>query len=221
MRLYEILKEDISVGESIKNIVDILTTELPMLYRTLSKMAENYYDNHGTIDRGFRFISGGQKSKWYHDIFFKNLKPSLYKLHKSVPPQVGAGLGDFLEYTIGEGTFSEIEGPLLNILGKVANLIKNRQLSAAVETAKSAVNKYHDLIDRLKYSDSDNGEPAARQPKQQNVVSKQNASIEGIINDALSRIDKKQAGEIRNIVAKSANKLQTLQAEFTKRGIRV
>lgn len=220
MRLYEILKEDISVGESIKNIIDILTTELPMLYRTLGRMAENYHDNHGTIDKGFRFISGGQKSKWYHDVFFKSLKPSLYKLHKSVTPQVGAGLEDFLNSSIGEGSFGAIEDTLLNILGKVAGLIKNKQLGAAVETAKTAVNRYHDLVSRLKNSDNED-EPAAQKPKQSNAVSKQNSSVEGIINDALSRVDKKQAGEIRNIVAKSANKLQTLQAEFTKRGIKL
>ena len=57
--------------------------------------------------------------------------------------------------------------------------------------------------------------------KPENVISKQNAEVEKIINDTLGRIDRHQAGEIRNILSRSANKLATLQQELNRRGIRL
>ena len=38
-------------------------------------------------------------------------------------------------------------------------------------------------------------------------------------NDTLRRIDRRQAGAIRNIVSRSANKLATLHRELRDRGI--
>jgi hypothetical protein len=62
----------------------------------------------------------------------------------------------------------------------------------------------------------------APQPKQKsNIPGQQNSQVELIVNDVLNRIPKKDAGEIRNIIARAPNKLVALQQELQRRNIHV
>jgi hypothetical protein len=220
MRLQEILREDISPEASVRTIVDILTTQLPSLYRQLEAMAEKYAANHGRIDKGFSFVSGGPKSRWFHSVYFKELKPALYSLLKSLPPKYKDDLADFLNKTIGEGSFRNIQDDLLDILGDISTLTKNQKLKGGVSAAKHAVRNYQNHLAQLNRDEEDDiEEPVIKKPEEPNLARQQNAAVEEIINDALARLGGKQAGEIRNAIAKSGNKLQALQKEFEKRGI--
>lgn len=219
MRLFEFITEDISSNEATRNIADILTTQLPDLYRKLSKMAENYADNHGEIDKGFRFIAGGQRAAWYNDVFFKHLKPSLYTLTKKLHPSVTADLKEFLNNMIEIKSMAAIENQLPDILIDIGRATKNKQITDAAVSAKSAYEGYLKYIEKLN-SGADE-EPAAKQKeKQPNIVSAQNTEVERIVNDVLSRIDRNSAGEIRNVLARSDNKLATLQQELSRRNLR-
>lgn len=218
MRAYELLRENVSIDSSIKIIVDILTTELPNIYRALSRLAENYVNNHGEIDKGFNFIAGGAKSKWYHDVFFKQLKPALYKLCESLPNNSKNELKLFLNSMTDAGSFNRIEHELIGILDNISRNIKNQKLAGAVSSAQHTIQKYHSFVAKLG-DENDDDEPTATPTKQPNIIGQQNASVEAIINDVLSRIDRSQAGEIRNILARSDNKLATLQRELAARGI--
>jgi hypothetical protein len=149
MRLQEILREDISPEASVRTIVDILTTQLPSLYRQLEAMAEKYAANHGRIDKGFSFVSGGPKSRWFHSVYFKELKPALYSLLKSLPPKYKDDLADFLNKTIGEGSFRNIQDDLLDILGDISTLTKNQKLKGGVSAAKHAVRNYQNHLAQL------------------------------------------------------------------------
>ena len=220
MRLYEILNEDVSVDASLKNIVDVLTTELPELYRQLGKMAENYERNHGELGKGFAFITGGPKSKWFQEVFTRAMKPALYNLSKKIPKHVAEPLNRFLDSTVGGGKFNMIQDTLIDVLGNIAKSTKNEKLLSATGAAKKAISTYQALLDRLEAgSDDDFDEPVVSQPKQPNPVAQQNASVEAIVNDVLSRLDKKVAGDIRNAISKSGNKLQALQQELKRHGI--
>ena len=53
MRLQELF-EDITSKDAIRNITDILTTQLPELYRQLSAMATKYADSNGEVGKGLR-----------------------------------------------------------------------------------------------------------------------------------------------------------------------
>jgi len=84
---------------------------------------------------------------------------------------------------------------------------------------------YEDYLGRVEKEvndeeDDDDFSPAPKQPKD-NVVGRQNAAAEDIVNQILKSIDKKAAGEIRNIIAREPNKLQALQKELAKRNIKV
>jgi hypothetical protein len=226
MRLFEFteLRENVSFESSIKIVVDILTTELPELYRRLGKMAENYSSNHGEIDKGFNFIAGGIKSTWYNDVVIKSLRPSLYNLLKHTPKQHRHLLDVFLNATIGQGSMSSIEHSLIPALGKLGVALKSQKLQQASSAAKNSVNNFYNLIERLnnEYYNSDvDGDIDSENdvPAEPNVIGQQNIAVDGIINDVLSRIDRRVAGEIRNAIARSDNKLAALQQELRRRGI--
>lgn len=231
MRLHEFLKEDISVGAALKTIIDIFTTELPVLYRKLAVTAEAHARNFDpmkaekngmTFDKSLNFIIGSQRGNWYSEVFTRQLKPALYHLSRSLPKNYAVELKNFLDQSIEGGGFKLMEGMLFPVLKKIATATKNTKLGDAVTSAESAANQYHATASKLKkvaygdYYDVDEPEQAPQEP---NPVGQQNATIEGIINDTLSRIDRRQAGEIRNILARSGNKLATLQQELNRRGI--
>jgi hypothetical protein len=83
---------------------------------------------------------------------------------------------------------------------------------------------YEDYLGRVEAEvndeDDDDFTPAPKQPKD-NVVGRQNAAAEDMVNQILRSIDKKAAGEIRNAIAREPNKLQALQRELNKRNIKV
>lgn len=216
MRLYQILTEDVSKEASIKTITDVLSTELPELYRKLSKMAENYYEGHGELGKGFRFISGGQKSQWYHETFTRHLRPSLYNLSKVAGSDA---LRRYLSDSVGQASFSSIENTLLGILKDIAEKNKISVLHKGVMAAIHARDAYLDKLGDIEASGDDYDEPKVKEPKQPNAVGQQNAAVENIINDVLSRIDRRTAGEIRQAISRSGNKLQALQQELARRNL--
>jgi len=221
MRINEIIREDVSPEASQKNIVDVLTTELPQLYHKLSIMAEKMFNNKGNLD-GFKLVSGSQKSTWYQDVYFSNLKSALYNFAKSLSPQVRSELQGFLGTN--DSKFSNVQNILLDILQRIAKTTKNTRLLSAVNASVTALNNYENKIDEL---ESKSGEDDEDEPRQNTKavkdpnVGKQYSEIENIINDVLGQIDKKQAGEIRNAISRTDNKLLALRQELNKRNIKV
>lgn len=222
MRLDEFanLSENTSKEASIKIISDILIVQLSDLYRKLTSMAEAYYRDHGTIDRGFRFIAGGQKANWFQNVYFTNLKPALYNLKNNLPNNIGHQLGKFLSDTVGTTSLTAVEDELSNILENIGKSTGSKPLIDAANNIRNLKSAFKNKIDQLD-SATDDSDDTPHHPKQQNVVGQQNVTVDAIISDALSRINPKQAGEIRNVIAKSDNKLKALQSEFKKRGIKL
>lgn len=217
MRLQEILNEDTSLTTATRNIVDSLKTELPPLYRQLTTMAENFFRNNGEINRSFNFITGGVKKTWFDTSFSRKLKPSLYVLLKSLPSSISGELSSFLSLTIDEAKFKHIEATLPDILKRIAQSTRNKELLDAAESAERMIEKYYSYVGSLS-DDEDDGE-VSPQPKKPSAFGAQNAAAESVINDVLAGLDKKTAGEIRNAIARSGNRLQALQAELNKRGL--
>lgn len=217
MKLEQILTEDVSIDSSIKNIVDVLSTELPILYQKLERMAINFYDNHGELGRGFRFISGGQKSQWYNTVYNKHLRPALYNLARFTN---SSELKQYLSNSVGSGTFSGIEEILLPILKTISRDKRFIRLVDGVSAAEKAQREYFKKLEQLQASD-DYDEPDEKEPAEPNSISQQNVAVDGIVSDVLNRLDRRVAGEIRNSIARADNKLQALRQELTRRGIRL
>lgn len=221
MRLYEFIFEDVSANASLKNIVDILTVQMPQLYHRLTIMAEKMHHNKGELGKGFNFVAGGQKNAWYQDVYFRSLKTSLYNFVKSLPVQHGVALKKFLGNE--DRKFSDVEHNLLPILGNIAKSTKNSALLSAVNAAIHAKNRFENKCAELDSgaADEESGYIDQPPPREKGSISVQNQTVEAIINDVLKRVDKKQAGEIRNAIARSQNKLLALQQELTNRNIKV
>lgn len=240
MRICEIIVEDVSSQASLKNIVDSLTTEIPSLYRRISMMAEKFaktytpkrengvYKEYDPRDfyRSASFLTNSQKGSWYKDSFFKTMKPALNNFSKSLPGNLRKELDSLLSDMTINGSFNVIEGEMFPLLGKIANLTKNDKLKSAVDTAMRARDAYNASLDRAETiaadvnSDINSGySDNSPKDKDKSSIGSQNAAVDAIINDVLNRVDKKVAGEIRNAIAKSGNKLMALQHELKRRDI--
>lgn len=57
------------------------------------------------------------------------------------------------------------------------------------------------------------------EPKKPNIVSQQNSQVETLVNQVLSGLSPKDAGEIRQAIAKTDNKIAALQRELQRRNI--
>jgi hypothetical protein len=70
------------------------------------------------------------------------------------------------------------------------------------------------------YEDDDEIEKAPKAPKDP-AMGQQRNQAEEIVNNVLRKLPSKIAGDIRNIIARAPNKLQALQQELQKRGVKV
>lgn len=92
------------------------------------------------------------------------------------------------------------------------------RLQNAISSFNIERNKLHNDWERDWGKDA---KPEIKQPKVSNNVGQQNQQVNALIDQILSDIpDKRVAHEIRLKVAKSDNKMHTLQDEITKRGIK-
>jgi hypothetical protein len=220
MRLYELLIENVSKETSVRNIIDILTVRMPDLYHQLGIMADNYHHNNGKLGKGYSFLSGGLKSKWYKNVYEMELKPALAELIRSSPGKLGLELKAVL-YKL-NGKFSDIEDGLLPVLYKSAKDTKNENLVAAIRSAYNARGRYEAELNKLEAESEhdEHSEGNIKIPKEKDSSGRNQELIQRIINDTLNRPEvRKHAGDIRNIVARSGNKLLTLKQELEKRGI--
>ena len=224
MRIYEILAEATELGSTIRTITnDIGTPIIDMFGRlkySVSRAADNNgLDSKGNI-RGLGLIIGGETGRWINTYYVGRLENELYDLVRYAPNKT-AKLKQFL--MIAENKFKVISSNLPEILLQVAESIKDKNLYNNAKAWIDARDEFGEFIGKVTAEAASYGETGydttpTIAPKD-NIVGQQNANVESIINDVLSRIDRRQAGEIRNIVAKSSNKLATLQQELARRNI--
>lgn len=223
MKIHEILlTEDVSRDESIKHIVDILTTQIPMLYGRLKVYADKYFKDKGTLDDdGFRMLSGGVLTKWYKADGYDYLRPALYNLYKTIPnSEAKRELGEYLK--IQDHNFKLFMSDGVISLRSVAHATGNKKLLAGVDALIKARQDYISYISALEYSnDDDEDDIATAKPTKNNTIGKQNAAADSLINSVLAGLSPKVAGEIRNAISKKENKIAALQQELQKRGIKL
>ena len=118
---------------------------------------------------------------------------------------------------------------MLKMAAKSPDTFKDRLKISAIRL-RNAIDKFYDLWEQLQNEweigrGIDNSSEAKKAKKErkseQSTIGSQNSQVEMMISQILGSLDKKTAGEIRPIVAKSDNKLMTLQQEFQKRNIKM
>ena len=216
------LEEGPSLPSTLKSIV---TNGEPItqLYGKLKAMAKRWVDNNGSL-KGFHRNAAGQSAQWFNNFYFNKLQAELYALTKQAP-KYAPPLIDFLKDASEDRerhiNFTEISRSLPPILFQIGKRMGDQNLTQFASNWNSRREEYEsylaDLEDQADGEDDFN-EPVVK-PEKSKMPGQQMAQVEQIVNDILAKLPKNIAGEIRNAIARSPNKLQALDQELTKRKI--
>ena len=213
-------------GPSLPSTLKSITTNgepITQLYGKLKAMAKRWVDNNGSL-KGFHRNAAGQSAQWFNNFYFNKLQNDLYALTKQAPkyaPPLIAFLKDASEGRERRINFTEISGSLPPILFNIGKRMKDESLTQFARSWKARKDEYDSYLSQLESEvggDDDFDYPAAK-PEKSKVPGQQNAQAEQIVNNVLSKLPKNVAGEIRNAIARSPNKIQALHQELTKRKI--
>lgn len=210
------VSESTSLDSTIKSITNH-TTDIMQVFEALKSMAEKWFYNNGNL-KGFHRNAAGIGKRWFDQFYFNRLQNELYDLTK-YSPHHSAQLRQFLKMASDGGSISfiDISKYLPDILQDLGSKIKSPDLERFAANWSRWYDSYYDALNSIGSEEEDDYQPPS-EPKP-NIVGQQNAQVEKIVNDVLSSLPKNLAGEIRNAIAKSGNKLAALQQELGKRGI--
>jgi len=223
------LTESTSLQTTIKAITNDIGEPVTATYETLKFLAKKYIKDNGEFDRGWRMVAMGPGAAWVEKFYATKLKNELYDLLVYNKKDT-VDLRDFLwgEYTDDntletKRSFNNISQALPPILAELGVKLNAPQITKNANRWIQNLNQYRELIQKLEQdsnldSSQINSNPST--PKS-TVPGQQNAQVEKIVNDILAKLPRNVAGEIRNIVARSSNKLQALQQELTNRNLSV
>ena len=221
MKIKELINESISAHSTIAAITNDIGNGVNRTYEALEKLAQTVADNHGTL-RPYPMLAGGVGSRWYQTFYVNRLQSELYDLVKYAPSQTKE-LSDFLKSY--PESFGAVAASLPGILVKVAQRIKNRGLEQQASRWIARAQQHRNFMDQLRDSlKAENEKSSAKKPSQEkapNVHGKQASAAEEAVNHVLKNLPKEVASEVRAAIAKSDNKLQALQRELVKRGIKL
>ena len=229
-RLFNALIRPINEGTSIEStlraIINDIGEPVTNVYDTMKFQAKKYMENHGELGRGFRMVAAGVGGRWVQNMYFGRLQNELYDLCKYNTRRT-VELQQFLRGVESKGeldskrSFGSIANGLPEILAKIGQHLGAQQLTKNAQRWIQNKAEYEQYIAKLEAeADNDYDEPAQVKPPKSNVTGQQNVQVDQIVNSVLSKLPSKIQGDIRNAIARAPNKLQALQAELQKRGVK-
>lgn len=208
-----------SISTTLRSIINDIGEPVLQVYSTLTNMSKNFYDSKGDL-KGFKLLAAGVGSKWYNTFYFNRLGKELRHLTQQISTKYTTQLIDFLSAT--PSKFREIDSDLPEILEKIGRSINNNNLENAAKSWINSRNKYYAYLDKLESESEDDDTPIT--PQQSNkspTLGQQSSQVDKIVTDILNKVPRNVAGDIRNSISRSPNKLKALQDELTRRGINV
>ena len=244
MRINEIIVEAFSLESTMAAVTADIGNNVTATFDELKKSASNWYGNRGDLD-GWGFAAAGVEARvWWDRVWLPRTDPrrtgsqrssglqgELYDLSRQAGPS-GAALGMLLHSMIkNRGNFVGLGRNLIPVLRTIADAHRNPTLAARLDQWQRELNEY----DRWLFGMQD-GEPVSvtkaasgavvattpRQvsaPRPPSAIPGQNVAAEKVISDVLRSLPPGVAGDIRQAIARSSNKIMSLQAELRKRGI--
>ena len=211
----------ISESPSLETTVRAITNDIgePVLqvYATLRHMAKQYYDNNGYL-KGFQLVAAGVGKRWYDTFYFNRLGKELHHLVGFVPKH-SRQLKDLLSDL--PKNFNALSIRLPDVLIAIGQEIKAANLTRNALKWKDENKKFKDFLTSLESEEEfDDQEPAPPSQKNKSIGQQANQAEE-IVASVLRNLPSKVAGEIRNSIAKSSNKLAALQQELNMRKIKI
>ena len=217
------LAEANSLEGTVKTIADH-GKYIAQVFEQLKAMAKRYVDGRGDL-KGFAMVAGGVGSRWFNDFYFNKLQAELYALTKQAPKHSQAliyFLKDASEDREHKISFNEISKQLPTILFNMGHKMKSGALTQFADNWGNRYHEYKNYLSKIEveagYDNDDFDEPKVKAPKS-DTMGKQNVQVDQIVSSVLAKLPKKVAGDIRNAIARSDNKLQALHQELKKRDI--
>jgi len=215
MRISELLEAP-ELQSTINAVSTDIGNNIMGLYRQLDIMLDKLIEKNGVSD-GYGFLAGGAASKWMHDNW-NRLNMELYDLARQSGSK-GTRLKQWLSRR--DNKFFDITDSLPNVLIELGQRLGSSHLKNNAEGWQTANRR---LWAKFSSEQSGSDVPAATpvtsdKTKTKSAVPQQNVQAEQMINAILNNLPQGVAGEIRNAIARSPNKLQALQAEIARRGI--
>jgi len=214
--------EGTSIESTLRAVINDIGEPVTNVYDTMKFQAKKYMENHGELDRGFRMVAAGIGGRWVQSMYVGRLQNELYDLCKYNTRRT-VELQQFLRGVEADGelemkrSFGNIANELPRILAKLGQHLNAPQLTKNANRWMQNKAAYEEYIANLELED-DYDEPAVAKSPKNPAIGQQRSQVEDIVNDILSKLPKKIAGDIRNAIARSPNKLQALQAELQKHG---
>lgn len=214
MRLRELLEAP-ELPTTINAVATDIGNNIMQLFRQMDIMLDRLIEKNKSSD-GFGFIAGSAASRWMHNNWDR-LNMELFDLARQSGAK-GHALKTWL--SLREKKFFDISSSLPPILTELGKKLGSTHLS---NNAKAWDKANMELWAKFSSSEAPKDEPvkppAEDKPKIKSAIPQQNVQAEQMVNAILSSLPAGVAGEIRNTIARSPNKLQALQAEITRRGI--
>jgi len=219
------LHEGTSIDSTLRAIINDVGEPITNVYDTMKFQAKKYMENHGELGRGFRMVAAGVGGRWVQNMYVGRLQNELYDLCKYNTRRT-VDLQEFLRGVETDGelemkrSFGNIANNLPPILAKLGEQINAPQLTRNAQRWMQNKAEYERYLMELEAAgdDPDDIPVKARAPKS-NAIGQQNAQVDSIINNVLSKVPKSMAGDIRNAIARAPNKLAALKAELDRHNI--
>ena len=221
------LSESNDIKGTLKTITNDIGEPITSVYETLKYMAKRFYDSHGDL-KGFSMVAAGVGGRWFQTFYFNRLQNELYDLSKQ-NTKLTVDLQQFLRGSEVKGKlenakgFNAISRELPDILATIGAKIGYAPLANNARRWMHNREEYEQYLSDLElsdYEDDDEVEKAPKIPKDP-AIGKQRSQAEDLVNDVLRKLPSKIAGDIRNAISRSPNKIQALQQELQKRGVKV
>ena len=229
MKLRELLNESTSKETALRDVISaVRRVRLDRIYTRLKDLAENYAANNGHL-RGYPLIAGGMGNQFFQQ-FFADRKSGLRsmletELMRYLPEPARALLRPEFHFSKQLNSLKDVEGSFPNILARIGQIIKSKELTDVANDWARARDDYYDYLEDLK-AELENEEDAV--PKAKKVAkpkdtasAQQRGQIEQLVSDVLKDLPEKVRGEIRQAIARDDNKLMALQRELKKRNIQM
>lgn len=223
-RFSSFLIEGPSLETTIRAIVSDANDPVTRVYEVLKPMASRFFADHNTL-RGFGIPSGGVGRRWYDAHYFNSMGKELYHLVQFAPKETTA-LKQFLSNL--PNKFNVISADLPEALISAGTNLHNPELTQVGRKWQRERTAYQQFLRDLTGKSNPEGrsrvevDPDWVEPEDEFATkSQQSATANDLVSRVLDDLPSNVAGDIRNAIARSPNKIQALQHELDKRGIKL
>lgn len=244
MRIYEIISEGYSLESSVQSVASDIGAPVTQVYDALKESALRWLDGHDDLSKWPYIASSVVTRTWWDKIWdpvvsakkgkaSAGLQGHLWDLSRQSGP-AGRELSALLKQMItARGNWGSLSSTLPPILDRIGRNVNSDLLVTRAKQWSKEHQEYQQFIDdlandKIKDLPAKKGKGKAEHPDQVEIspvkkgpslVAGQNVAVERLINDILSNLPSSVAGDIRQAIAKSGNKLSALQTEIAKRKI--